>query len=484
MTALSRFVRAWPTAITMALFAHASVAEAQSVRGRVMLPDGATAAVGALVEATLVSDSAIRARALTGSRGDFLLPLPRAGQYRIAGLRVGFRPTPFETVDVATGAVHEAQYVLSGGAFAIASVQVDSASLCGEAGESAELIASLLQQGRVALESTLLSSPDGAAQATWQQFGILTDKLGTPLTSLRIASYVGATDRPFRSVDLERLERDGYYVGGDEHVEFRAPDAAVLLSDQFVGSHCFRLSAPHPVNAAWVGVAFEPARAQGGKADVTGTLWLDRVSAELRQLEFEYIGLPAGLDVVGARGSMDFLRLPTGIWLVSAWELRVPRLGGTEVRAGRERWSASEQVSAMRVTGGEVTSVTLGGTELYRATSHPAERFPELAARMGMAPSCPDDSRAGRAESGVVFGSVVDAKGTPVGNIEVHVEWVLGRKIFGTVQAFDGFYIACGVPIGSVVRLTAFRGKVRASGVMTARLTAGQPWRSVDLVVR
>jgi hypothetical protein len=469
--------------MAVALFAHVRDAEAQSISGRATLPDGATAAVGAIIEAILVGDPAIRARALTGSRGDFLLQLPLPGRYRLAGLRVGYRPTAFETIDVAAGDVHEARYVLGRGAFAIEAVHVDSTSLCGQAADSAALVGSLLQQGRVALESSLLTSPDGAAEATWQQFSILTDRLGTPLTSLRIASHVGATDRPFRSIDLEELQRDGYYVARAEQIEFRAPDAEVLLSDWFVGLHCFRLSASHPVHEEWVGVAFESATARRAKVDISGTLWFDRVSAELRQAEFVYVGLPPGFDAVGARGTIDFMRLPTGIWLVRAWELRVPRLGGTRTRASREIWSESEKVSAMRVTGGEVTTVTLAGAELYRTTSHPTDRLPDIAARIGLAPSCGDEADATGGESGVLYGTVVNAMGTPVGNMDVQLEWIAGRKMSGRVPAFDGFFIACDVPIGGVVRLTAFRGTVRASAVMATRLTAGQPWRAVELVV-
>jgi hypothetical protein len=96
--------------------------------------------------------------------------------------------------------------------------------------------------------------------------------------------------------------------------------------------------------------------------DVEGVLWLDRSTAELRRLEFAYRNLPDAeyqlcdshpfivitpemleeqpvfkqpapycmtlkdgqSNRLGLGGSADFVRLPTGQWLIARWELLTP----------------------------------------------------------------------------------------------------------------------------------------------------------------
>src|SRR5438309_2200341 len=73
------------------LLTPAVVMGAQQVRGIVV--DRGDNPVAGVVVMLLDSASAVSARSLTNDQGEFRLPAPRAGTYRIRTLRIGFRPT-------------------------------------------------------------------------------------------------------------------------------------------------------------------------------------------------------------------------------------------------------------------------------------------------------------------------------------------------------------------------------------------------------
>lgn len=473
------------------LFAPQVAAQDGTLRGQLLLPDSATGASGVVIEAVLITDGAYRSRTLSGSRGDFRLRIPLAGRWRLTALRIGYQPVRLGEFqvglreDVATAR----PFVLTGGALTLARLAVDSVQLCGHSDESGLLVATLLAQARAALAATLITPTDGKATAGWQRYEIFTDREGTPLTPLRVQQLTSGTDRPFGSVDPSRLARDGYFWERDDYRQFNAPDAEVLLSEQFVASHCYRTSPPHAEHVDWIGIAFAPAPGtrSRGTVGIEGTLWLDRTTSELRRLEFSYVGLRENLAAAGARGVIEFLRLPTDIWVVSAWELRLPRVATIVVQAGAVKW-AEEQVNAMTITGGELGWVRRGEEELYRSWSNPADRVADVAARVGRAPVCKDAPPAGR-PNGIVYGTVVDSMGGPV-RASVRVSWISVRQpIDGnryqerTSDAIDGFFMICDAEIRRKLEIRTLVGGEVAIDDLQMRLDGDRPWAFVPLRV-
>jgi hypothetical protein len=104
---------------------------------------------------------------------------------------------------------------------------------------------------------------------------------------------------------------------------YAAPDAKLLLSDEFVATHCFRAL---PVRRADTlrGLEFQPVP---GRAlpDVRGAIWVNRTSSELRHLEYGYTGLPGLVQSLGPGGRLEFIRLNSGEWIVSHWFIRMVR---------------------------------------------------------------------------------------------------------------------------------------------------------------
>ena len=59
----------------------------------------------------------------------------------------------------------------------------------------------------------------------------------------------------------------------------------------------------------------------------SGVLWVDRRTAELERLTFQYEGLPDHMRRFGAEGEVRFQRLDNGIWIIPQWWVRSPLVG-------------------------------------------------------------------------------------------------------------------------------------------------------------
>jgi hypothetical protein len=167
------------------------------------------------------------------------------------------------------------------------------------------------------------------------------------------------------SVPVERLAEKGFMELEGDTAVFYAPDAAALLSDAFVDHHCVRVQAGE---AGLIGLAFEPVPGRR-VPDIRGTMWLDRATAELRRMEYQYTGLRGRRPSDEAGGTLDFRKLPDGAWIVSRWRIRVPLLAPDLPRAPsglpgetpRSLTSLAEadrwRTMGLREEGGEITSI-------------------------------------------------------------------------------------------------------------------------------
>ena len=114
-----------------------------------------------------------------------------------------------------------------------------------------------------------------------------------------------------------------------------------------------------------MGLSFEP-EPRRRLPDVQGVLWLDEGTAELRALEFSYTRVPEGVNDKRIGGTVEFLRLPSGAWIIRRWELRMPRL---VVQPLTPPYAASQRrvlVGGFRDAGGEVLEIhALDGRRVY-----------------------------------------------------------------------------------------------------------------------
>jgi len=158
----------------------------------------------------------------------------------------------------------------------------------------------------------------------------LTDAQG--LVPLDVDLYERALDpnlgivsrRPATGISWDQIDsaRRGAVAGGEV---YRAPEAATLVSEQFVKTHCYAAIRGYGAETGLTGLEFRPAKV-GSQAELTGILWLDPKSNALRSLNFDYVNLPIPLRIARTTGRLEFQQLPGGQWIVPRWYIRMPRV--------------------------------------------------------------------------------------------------------------------------------------------------------------
>lgn len=466
-------------AVFAAAGATAATARAQSIRGVVLHPDSATRAQGVIVVAA--DEHGVVARTLSADNGDFDLRVPGAGTYTIRLLRVGFRPTTLTPLSVPTAGVTGFRAVLGAEAVMLSVVTVKSDNVCGTTEDAGRVIAQLWEEARTALTATQLSAGTRALDVDWQVFRFDMVRRTQRVSGRVLSARTGATDRPFVSASADSLADDGYVIDEERERTFRAPDAAALLSNRFAATHCFRIDAPSRAHPQWVGIAFRPTQDRNWIRDIEGTLWIDRASSELRLLEFRYTNLPNEIDVPEVGGFVEFVRVPTGHWLIARWAIRAPKLvrrsrGGGAVPGGGG--SDIVVVEAISVIGGEVTHARRGTTELYGAD-------PRLVASDGLngiKPSQPSACGAG-IRDGVSLSGTVRAGGPEAGAV-VLVTWTPttagAQSRLSTVTDDRGAWTITCAPEGFELTVTASNAGLR-SAVRVVPLVAGRNFSGLEL---
>ena len=358
---MNRFV----TAAALFLLAFARNAEAQAVHGQ--LTDSVTRSpiVGAFL--TLVdAQGAERARAITDAAGQFTITAPSAGSYRIRSKRIGFKPFVSTPLALRVGETLSFSAAIDPIPVALEEVVVAGDRQCDvESGEGAS-VAALWEEVQEALAAVAWTSREPGywyqvTQFEREQFS-QSQRRGIDTSWINAGFY----EVPFRSVPAEQLEREGFVLIDQEGWTYHEPDADVLLSTSFLRTHCFESKVGKGDTEGLVGLGFQPARGRR-LPDVTGTLWIDRHSAELRHLEFRYVRLPQGLSAPNAGGRVEFMRVPTGAWMVRDWIIRMPI-----VEQGRTPTYGSSfpQTVGYRERGGSAIEIkTRSGAPLYRSAA-------------------------------------------------------------------------------------------------------------------
>ena len=299
---------------------------AQTLRLRVTEELSGRLVSGAIAEA-FDSSGAVVAQGILAADGQRVLALPAGRQYQLRIRRIGFQPfTALSPVIPASGTVDLA-LVLPARRVVLSTITVLARPLCSRDAFRDQGVAALWTEIRTALATTYLGRADSSlsleARAFRRRltpdFELASEQVGLPRVT------VGA--KPYVALTAEELAKGGYVRReGDENV-FYAPDEQVLLSDQFVVSHCFQVARGEGAAEGLFGLRFTPASRRRVN-DIAGTMWVDSASAELRFLDFWYVndGLPGAAAGEGrSGGQVLFERAPGGMWIVGAWRLRMPR---------------------------------------------------------------------------------------------------------------------------------------------------------------
>ncbi|MBL0939906.1 MAG: hypothetical protein IBJ03_13510 [Gemmatimonadaceae bacterium] len=183
----------------------------------------------------------------------------------------------------------------------------------------------------------------------------------------------------FTPRNADTLALHGYVREDASGATYFAPSAATLLSEPFLRTHCFQLQPTRGAGNSSVVVEFTPAASSLAArrfVDVAGAYWVDRATARLDSVQFRYVGLPEFVTAAQAGGTVAFARIADGPVFVSAWSMRMPRIG-ERPRANDDRLRRSTYSTERRIVvdvqeeGGVVLAASVGGASslnsAYRA---------------------------------------------------------------------------------------------------------------------
>ena len=426
--------------ILLALASPVSRAEGQVARGSVT-ERGSRAAIPGVLVSLVDAQGRVVSTVFTDEQGQYDISAPAAGRYAIEAKRIGVRQRRGESFDLATGESRREDIVLDPVVSVLAGMDVEGRSKCVARPDADARTAALWEDARAALTATVLTSRKPISGMITRFTRDRSPNDGRVLSADHQNAH-GNITRPFVSIPVEKLSREGYVVRRDDgSTDYYAPDADALLSDEFLRDHCFRFVPGGSERVRMVGLGFEPV--QGRKVpDIQGVLWMDAATAELENIEFTYRSIPELRLKREFGGQVRFDRLPNGRWIVSAWVIRMPVLeedrrqraalpGGLDVDA-----SSRLVLRAVREEGGTVL--------LDRGPPPPRK---------------------------AITGTVLGGTGAPVAGAKVSVEGTSISALTGS----DGHFEIRGIPEGlySVVVTTPELDSLGVTGPAdTVRLTA------------
>jgi hypothetical protein len=243
------------------------------------------------------------------------------GTYRVRVRRIGYLPW----VSAPVSLPHDGSLSLNveSARVALERIVVNSKSRCARNDPNAFALSTVWDEIDKALRASQLTLDDlsgiGRARVYFREVSKDGSVISADTTVFSIMDQ-----RPFGAIDPDSLANNGYVLGdADAGWQYFAPDETVLLSEQFAATHCFRV-VRQPDRTGQIGVSFEPVA--GRKvADITGVLWVDQETSQLREVVFRFVN--AGpMTQFGANGVTHFRRVPSGAWIVDEWKLSAPRL--------------------------------------------------------------------------------------------------------------------------------------------------------------
>jgi len=366
-----------------ALLAMAAPAAAQTVQGTLREASGAP--VNRVLVALVDAGGRQVARALTDAEGGFSVRAPAAGRYSLRAERIGYAAVTSPAFELKDGETRTERLVASGAAVMLQGLTVSPAARrCAVRPGAGVATATLWEEARKALNATAFGESSRLFRYDVNQWTREMDPADGTVRREDRSTGSGVAELPFHSLPPGELSEKGYVQGAAaDSVSYWGPDAAVMLSPEFLNDHCMRVVEGN--DPALVGLAFEPVRGRR-VADIRGTLWLDRRSAELRRVEYGYQGGPRESDNPRVGGTIEYERMPGGPWIVRRWSIRMPQVRleqalkavrATSVTTGLpgSMRETTLQLAAIVERGGEVTEVSTGeGRPLLASAAAPVVR--------------------------------------------------------------------------------------------------------------
>ena len=296
-------------------------AHAQSLVG-VVHDSVSLQAVAGVVVMALDSTGAVVARSLTNERGEYRTSL-RDEMRTVRFVRIGFVPRDAAIPPRTAPDTH-----LDVTMFALPSliqpVRILANSQCKARKDRADALG-LWEQARAGLLATIVARDETPARMVRLGFDKVMDGNSERVAHMRVRTDSGESDAAsfVAAHAAQDFVRFGFSTDSGASGTYFGPDADVLLNDAFASAYCFELARAGRDRPGQVGLRFVPAARKRGRVDIDGTLWIDTVARELRDVEFRYLNVDSGADRFHPGGSVSFQSLKNGVVLIDRWSIRV-----------------------------------------------------------------------------------------------------------------------------------------------------------------
>jgi hypothetical protein len=321
-------------AAAMALVLGASSLAAQQLHGRAVRDADGTPLAEALI--ILLDDRGQeRARTITTPTGGFELRAPGAGRYRLRILRIGQRGWETPPFDLALEPISRPTVRVPDRPFELQELTTWARRPnCGVTLGDASVGAALLEAAQTALGLAEAEVATGRRSYATETYRRTLPVVGPPEDSVAIQGKLAGW--PIQSADPDSLRRTGFVqgdwpppgamTGPQVGPIYFGPDARVLFTDWFLGTHCISVDTGigRPGEPSRVLARFKPAKGTRNAAALNGWLEFDRASLALRSLNFEFAARPRWAPKGSGGGEIRFARLPGGVWLPVQWSMRAP----------------------------------------------------------------------------------------------------------------------------------------------------------------
>lgn len=344
--------------------AQPALPQAATIAGGVIDSAGRQPLSGAVIQ--VYGEGELRGRGLSDAQGEFRIrPSGPVDEFRV--VRIGFRPQTQRLAALSAASLRVEFQMQRIPAF-LDPVRVVAAQCGGRRVRGPSPVA-LIEQARAGLLATIVSREQNPARMV----RILYERHGTNLTGRGGAQHVRldtatAAIRSFSAVhDAEGFVRRGFLEEIDGEQVYYAPDAEVLLADEFAAGYCFHVVPRVRDRPNQVGLGFDAADRRRGRVDVTGVLWIDTLARELREIEFRYVGLNRYFEQLRPGGNVAFRALPNGMVVIDDWSLTLVGMQTDSVADQGARGRATTRVILVR-SGGVLAEAEWRDGTRWRAT--------------------------------------------------------------------------------------------------------------------
>lgn len=331
--------------LLLPLQAHAQVVRGQLLSGETGLP-----LEGAMI--VLLGPGGEVGAVLSNGAGRFIVRAPAPGSYTVRADRIGHASTTSDSFTLAQGDTVNIRLVAEVHAIQLEGLEVSGEARCDIRPQAGRAVAMVWEEARKALAAAALTEDSGFYRYRTIRFLRELDKAGRRVISEQRRANQGYLRSPFESLPAETLISEGFIKSDPEGDLYYAPDAAVLLSDAFLDTHCLGLTTGRGDAAGLLGVTFEPISGRN-LPEIRGVVWVDPSSGELRHVDYTYENLDPALRSEAVGGRVVFQGLPNGTWIVTEWRIRMPNAAlAPDFSGGRQLILAG-----IREVGGEVDRV-------------------------------------------------------------------------------------------------------------------------------